>query len=308
MIQGYDVAAYQAAQFPLTDTRNGRPVDFAVIKATEGTGYTNPRWVSQRQWARDHGLSVGFYHFLHKGSIQAQADFFLSRMALAPGEHLWCDWETDPATNLHPSSTEKDEWIRYVQAQRPGHRVGLYCNTSFWKTIDQSGFAGDGLWIATGGFPAGSPPISAPWLIHQYSTADGIDHDVAQFSGLDDMLAWAHKEDDVALTDADVKKIADAVFSKIFKTDDVLAAPPDAADYKTNPFWTFQTHVQAQTTTVRAVQSALAGLEDVLAQARANGAALTEIKTALAGLDLSGLPDAVAAKLAKLKIVLEEQA
>lgn len=306
MIQGYDVAGFQAEHFPLTDTKNGKPIDFAIIKVTEGMTYTNPRWVNQRQWARDHDLSVGLYHFLHKGNTRAQADFFLSRMALAPGEHLWCDWETDPATGLHPTCAEKDEWITYVQAQRPAHRAGLYCNTYFWKTIDTSSFAGDGLWIATGGIPAGDPPIAAPWLIHQYSTADGIDHDVAQFDSRADMAAWA-EGDDVALTDAEIKKIADAVFSKMFKTDDVLKAPADAPDYATNPFWTFQTHVQAQTTTVRAVQSALAGLEDVLAQARANGVALTEVKAALAALDLSALPDAVAAKLTRFKVVLEEQ-
>ncbi|MET9813134.1 hypothetical protein [Streptomyces sp. NPDC006355] len=65
------------------------------------------------------------------------------------------------------------------------------------------------------------------------------------------------QEDDVALSDADIKKIADAVYNKLLKTDDVLTAPSDAADYKTNKSWTWQTHIQDVTTRVRAIQKAV---------------------------------------------------
>lgn len=119
------------------------------------------------------------------------------------------------------------------------------------------------------------------------------------------VIAGDVEEGDVALTDADVKKIADAVFVKIFKTDGVLAAPPDAPTTTTNPFWTFQSHVQGQTTVVR---STAADMDEVLAQVRANGAALSAIQATLAGLDLTGLPAAVAAKLAGLRVRLEEEA
>lgn len=59
-------------------------------------------------------------------------------------------------------------------------------------------------------------------------------------------------EDDVALTTDDINKVAAAVFTKLLKTDDVLAAPTDASDYATNKFWTLQTHVQDQTAKGRA--------------------------------------------------------
>lgn len=65
------------------------------------------------------------------------------------------------------------------------------------------------------------------------------------------------QEDDVALSDADIKRIADAVYNKLLKTDDVLTAPSDAADYKTNKSWTWQTHIQDVTTRVRAIQKAV---------------------------------------------------
>ncbi|MEU3528811.1 N-acetylmuramoyl-L-alanine amidase [Streptomyces sp. NPDC038707] len=65
------------------------------------------------------------------------------------------------------------------------------------------------------------------------------------------------QEDDVALSDADVKRIADAVYIKLLKTDGVLDAPADSAEYKTNRFWSWQSHIQDVTTRVRALQKAV---------------------------------------------------
>lgn len=99
---------------------------------------------------------------------------------------------------------------------------------------------------------------------------------------------WNPGEDeDMALSSADIGKIADAVVAKLiaggdvrrfFTTDDILTSPADAADHATNPHWTFATHVQATTTAVR----------ETRAQARSNGARLTELKQAV---------DAIKAKL-----------
>lgn len=100
-------------------------------------------------------------------------------------------------------------------------------------------------------------------------------------------------EDDVALTQEDIDKIAAAVTNKLiagggvlenndivrfFKTDDILAAPADSPNVETNPFWTFASHVQAQTTTVRA--TAL-DVDAILAQVKANGTTLSELKAAV---------------------------
>lgn len=104
-------------------------------------------------------------------------------------------------------------------------------------------------------------------------------------------------EVDVALSQSDIDKVAAAVVSKliagggvlegsdvkkIFTTDGILLSPPDASDHETNPYWAFGTHVQATTTTVRATAR---DVDDILAQVRANGTSLTEIKAALARLE-----------------------
>lgn len=124
-------------------------------------------------------------------------------------------------------------------------------------------------------------------------------------------------DEDVALTDADAAKVATAVVNKliagggvleggdierIFTTDGILKAPADAETAGTNPFWTFASHVQAQTTTARATAT---DVDEILAQVRANGAILTEIKSTLAALDLSRVPAEVADKLNGLVFKLE---
>ncbi|MEE8824429.1 glycosyl hydrolases family 25 [Lentilactobacillus sunkii] len=71
-----DVSSWQsnltAANYQ-TLAQNG--VTAVTIKASEGTGYTNPYLLQQVQYAQQAGLSVNFYHFVHFTSVaQAQAE------------------------------------------------------------------------------------------------------------------------------------------------------------------------------------------------------------------------------------------
>lgn len=197
MIYGVDVSSYQPEEFPLT-TPDGHPVDFVIIKATQGLGYVNPKLQAQLNWARKNGLSVGFYHFGDAGDIDKQAGFFHATIGprLRPGDHLWFDWEKRDIASI-----QKDAWIHRIQANFPGHRVGLYCNRDFWLNVDESSFAGDALWIAHW-TEAGAPRIDAPWVIHQYSTTGAIDSDFADFASRAEMKAWAGEpvgpDDDLA--------------------------------------------------------------------------------------------------------------
>jgi hypothetical protein len=156
-----------------------------VIKVTEGTNYTNPKWQAQRDHARKAGLAVGYYHYAHGARNLAEADYFLSKVTLAKCEFLAFDWEESDVSNA-----EKDAWIRYVQGTVPGHRVLLYCNLSYWKGRDSTSFVGDGLWIADPGAPAGQPRIQHAWTLHQYSDAGGTDRNVANFATRAALLTW----------------------------------------------------------------------------------------------------------------------
>jgi hypothetical protein len=177
---GIDVASYQSSTY---DTKG---LSYVFVKATESTGYRNPRYDAQVAHARAHGLIVGHYHFAHGGNAVAQADYFLAVAQIKPGDLIAYDWE-----EAHTSQADRDAWMKHVKAKRPNNKVVLYCNKAFWKGRDTESYAGDGLWIADPDRPAGKPDVQHPWVFHQYSTAGGIDHDVANFPSVEALKAWA---------------------------------------------------------------------------------------------------------------------
>ncbi len=182
-ISGIDVSDYQG---PAPDLSGAA---FEIVKATEGTTYVSPEQDAQAAHARAGGLLVGWYHFLWPGDIEAQAQWFVTKCASVPGDTLWIDWETTPA-GTHADAAEKDAMLAAVKALRPDHRVGLYCDLTFWKTIDTTSDCGDGLWIADPDSPAGQPAVEHPWTIHQWGIR-GVDHDVANFPSTEAMREWA---------------------------------------------------------------------------------------------------------------------
>ena len=235
MIHGYDVSNYQPEHFPVTG------IDFAIVKVTEGLFYTNPKWVAQRDWARQNGLVVGYYHYPHMAnSAKEEADFFLNKIAWRPGDIVVLDWEGYDSANRAVSKARqlvyRDEWLAYVKGKMPTHQVGMYSNIDYWTNVDKTSNCGDFLWIATGGRPAGEPGISYPWTFHQYSTANNIDHDVASFPTRAALKTWSLAREtggtDVALTDADAHKV--------WFADEIPAQEPpyNNPDYDTNKTWT----------------------------------------------------------------------
>jgi GH25 family lysozyme M1 (1,4-beta-N-acetylmuramidase) len=134
-------------------------VSFVFVKATEGRTYVNPKLSAQTKRARDAGCVVGFYHFLWPGNLTAQAEYFVSKAPEKAGDILAVDWETT-GDGTHASNAEKDRFIRKVKELRPNNRVVLYANRNYWLNVDDTSYAGDGLWIAdyvTAGKPASRP-------------------------------------------------------------------------------------------------------------------------------------------------------
>jgi hypothetical protein len=212
-IYGQDWASYQSA------TPDTSGLSFAFVKITEGRSYVNPEWVAQRDHAKANGLVWGGYHYPHMGnSPQAEADYFLSQVAWQPGDLVVLDWEGyDPANAGVSKATQaayKDAWLRYVKGRLPHNPVGMYANVDYWHNVDQDGYYGDFLWIATAGRAAGDPGIQADWLFHQYSDS-GVDRDFCHLSSTADLRSWAFSfasEADM-LTPDDIAAIAAAVWS-----------------------------------------------------------------------------------------------
>ncbi|MFL4491578.1 glycoside hydrolase family 25 protein [Streptomyces sp. VTCC 41912] len=211
-IWGQDWASYQSA------TPDTSGLSFALVKVTEGLSYVNPLWVQQRNHAKANGLVWGGYAYPHMAnSVTAEADFFLSQVNWKPGDLVVLDWEGYDAANTGVSrgtqAAYKDAWLKYVKSKLPNNRVGMYCNTDYWRTVDTTSYYGDFLWIATAGRAAGDPGIQAPWLFHQYSDSP-VDKDYCHLSTLADLRAWAlHQETDMPLTQADIAAVASAVWN-----------------------------------------------------------------------------------------------
>ncbi|MEV0780343.1 GH25 family lysozyme [Streptomyces sp. NPDC050428] len=178
-VKGVDVASYQSSSF------STKGLDFAFVKATEGTSYINPRMREQASHAREAGLVVGFYHFLRPGGMKAQAKYFVEKAAEHAGDPLFADWE-----DAGVSCASKDAFLAEVRRLRGAdHRVGLYCNRDFWLNRDTTSEAGDALWIADY-VSAGKPRIKAAWKFHQY-TDTPLDTNVARFADAAALRQWA---------------------------------------------------------------------------------------------------------------------
>jgi GH25 family lysozyme M1 (1,4-beta-N-acetylmuramidase) len=182
MLRGIDVSAYQSSSY------STEGVSFVFVKATEGRTYVNPKLSAQTKRARDADCVVGFYHFLWPGNLTAQAEYFVGKAPEKAGEILAVDWETT-SDGTHASNAEKDRFIRKVKELRPKHRVVLYCNRNYWLNVDDTSYAGDGLWIADY-VTAGKPRIQAAWRFHQY-TDDPLDRNVADFASKAALREWA---------------------------------------------------------------------------------------------------------------------
>lgn len=181
-INGIDVASFQSTTYSTAGQA------FVMVKATEGTTYTNPKHAAQVATGRAHDLVVGHYHFARPGSVSAQSDYFLRHAAAKAGEILVLDWEDTGVPDQ-----DKDSWIKHVQSAAPGHRVVLYCNRDFWLNRDHTSFTGDGLWIADPDAPAGHPRIDRSWLFHQYGESAGTDRNIGNFASKAALERWAGK-------------------------------------------------------------------------------------------------------------------
>lgn len=77
-VQGFDISHYQGTvDFASAYSSGAR---FVIIKATEGTSYTDPGFSSHYTGATNAGFIRGGYHFAHpdESSGASQATFFLA--------------------------------------------------------------------------------------------------------------------------------------------------------------------------------------------------------------------------------------
>lgn len=145
-VHGYDISSYQPAG---PDFRAGGR-QFAIFKATEGTGYFDRNFNANRARAHAQGLAfIGEYHFARPGSHspEAEAKWFLDHVGpRQPGECAVLDYETSPW-----SVPWIVRWIQLVNAA--GWPVEFYSYLGMLSANPTNGVpqTGCGLWVAAYG-------------------------------------------------------------------------------------------------------------------------------------------------------------
>ncbi|KAF9449280.1 glycoside hydrolase family 25 protein [Macrolepiota fuliginosa MF-IS2] len=170
--QGIDVSNYQSDVNWSTVKANG--VEFAYIKATEGTSYKNPSFSSQYTGATSAGLIRGSYHFAlpDVSSGATQATYFAANGGGWSADGITLpgalDIEYNPygATCYGLSASAMVAWITdfsNTYHTKTGRYPVIYTTTDWWTTCtgNASGFQNNNpLWIARysssiGTLPAG---------------------------------------------------------------------------------------------------------------------------------------------------------
>lgn len=160
-MNGIDVSGWQTDS--VTCTAQG--YDFAVVKATEGTGYRNPKMAAQLSCAQSHGKRVGVYHYADGGNAVAEADFFVSSIGGWRGQALLAlDFEM--GGNGVYYSAQAGNWIRTF-VTRVHSTTGVWPlvyvpESGVWK-IPSDVRANCGLWPAAYASNAATGWQSNPW-------------------------------------------------------------------------------------------------------------------------------------------------
>lgn len=179
-MRGIDISSYQAG----IDVTGGTvPLDFVIVKATQGTGYVNPDCVRAVEQALAAGKCVGVYHYIDGSGAQAEADRFYDACARWAGRVMWCvDWE--------PGSNSRWGDLGYLGAvidrvrERVGHPPVVYASAAAfpWQTCAARGC---GTWVAQYADMTQTGYQDHPWNEGAYQC------DIRQYSATGRLPGWA---------------------------------------------------------------------------------------------------------------------
>ena len=203
-LEGVDVSHWQGTIDYAKVFASGRR--FVIAKATEGIGYVDPSWTTNRTAAPAAGVRVGGYHYARpdlNGTISGatgEADWFVSQLDLQPGMLIPAlDLEVSGGLSVANLTAWVKAWLGEVTL-KAGVAPMIYVSPSFWRT-----YLGDSAWFAQNGYKvlwiahwtsASQPTVPASnwggrsWTFWQYrddGTVPGIsgavDHD--RYNGTD---------------------------------------------------------------------------------------------------------------------------
>ena len=162
-VPGIDVSKYQGRiDWSAVATT---PVRFVIMRATLGNDYRDGQYGRNAAGARQHGLTVGAYHFakpsLARWNPRAEADHFLDVVGLRAGDVVpVLDIEETGGLSPRQLRTWARSWLARVYA-RTGVRAMIYSGNFFWH-----GFMRNTPWFAQQRHPL--------WVAHWYVGAPDV--------------------------------------------------------------------------------------------------------------------------------------
>jgi lysozyme len=162
-LSGADVSVYQG-QINWDVFKNN--VNFAIIKATEGSGFTDPQFRRNQSEARRVGIPRGFYHFARPdlGNTGTQEAFwFLQTVGtLQKGESLHLDYETAWGGDNVKWVTD---FVSTISERLKGYKPLFYSYQSMLTSHDWTPVVklGVGLWVAAPGSPTNQNFQTGAW-------------------------------------------------------------------------------------------------------------------------------------------------
>jgi len=184
-LEGVDVSRWQGwIDYPSLQAAGKR---FVIAKATEGIGFLDPMYATNKLGASGAGLAVTAYHYarpdLNPTNPQGEADWFVDNVGLVPGMLAPAlDLEVPGTLGTAALQVWVGAWLDRVYT-RIGVRPMIYASPTFWRKYlaDTTSFADQGypvLWVAHW-FVAG-PTVPANnwsnrgWTFWQYSDCGSV--------------------------------------------------------------------------------------------------------------------------------------
>ncbi|KAL4772482.1 glycoside hydrolase superfamily [Aspergillus nidulans var. acristatus] len=192
-VQGFDISHYQETVDYQGAYDSG--ARFVMIKATEGTSYTDPKFSTHYSGATSAGLIRGGYHFAQPGSSSGaeQASYFIEHGGGWTGDGQTLPGMLDLEAGCYGlSASAMSSWIKdfgETYKAATGRYPMIYTTTSWWQecTGNDSGFGEYPLVVARWGSSVGSLPAS--WTTHSFWQ----NADTYEFGG--DSEIWNGSED-----------------------------------------------------------------------------------------------------------------
>ncbi len=190
---GIDVSHHQGSidwnRVVEASRENGLPIRFAMIKATEGSTFTDPDFSWNMAHAKQAGLVCGAYHFYNPGtSPQKQAAHYINTVSLQKGDFVPI---IDVERSGRSSAALRRELKVFVDEIKSHYGVTpiIYSSAKFQsRYLDSYELNECPFWVAH--YYVARPATERNWTIWQFSdraSVDGIDGytDFNVFSGSD---------------------------------------------------------------------------------------------------------------------------